>query len=87
MNPSPQWCLPLPTQKSQIMKRLLSLLLLLLPLALRAQTLTILESSGWLESAYVRWQPIANAQTYNVYYSGAGIVNQQIDTQLIRSYG
>ncbi|MGI4743385.1 MAG: T9SS type A sorting domain-containing protein [Janthinobacterium lividum] len=69
------------------MKRLLSLLLLLLPLALRAQTLTILESSGWLESAYVRWQPLATAQSYNVYYSGGGVVNQQLDTQLIRSYG
>jgi pectate lyase len=70
------------------MKHFLSfLLLLLLPAALQAQSLTILESSGWLESAYVRWQPIAAAQSYNVYYSGAGIVNQQIDIQLIRNYG
>jgi pectate lyase len=69
------------------MKQLLSLLLLLLPLALRAQTLTILESSGWLETAYVRWQPIATAQTYNVYYSGNGVVNQKLDDQLIRNYG
>jgi pectate lyase len=69
------------------MKQLLSLLLMLLPLVLRAQTLTIVESAGWLESAYVRWQPIAAAQSYNVYYSGAGIVNQKIDNQLIRSYG
>ncbi|RZL14500.1 MAG: pectate lyase, partial [Hymenobacter sp.] len=69
------------------MKRLLFLLLMLLPLALRAQTITVLESAGWLESAYVRWQPIATAQSYNVYYSGAGVTNQQIDTQLIRNYG
>ena len=69
------------------MKQLLSLLLLLLPLAMRAQTLTLLESSGWLESAYVRWQPIANAQSYNVYYTGAGLVNQKLDDQLIRNYG
>jgi len=69
------------------MKQLLYLLLLLLPSALRAQTLTILESSGWLETAYVRWQPIATAQSYNVYYSGGGVVNQKLDDQLIRNYG
>ncbi|MGI4869632.1 MAG: T9SS type A sorting domain-containing protein [Janthinobacterium lividum] len=72
---------------SQLIKRLLCLLLMLSPVALRAQALTVLESSGWLESAYVRWQPLATAQSYNVYYSGAGVVNQKIDTQLIRSYG
>jgi pectate lyase len=69
------------------MKQLLSLLLLLLPLALRAQTLTVLESAGWLETAYVRWQPLATAQSYNVYYSGGGLVNQKLDDQLIRNYG
>jgi pectate lyase len=69
------------------MKQLLTLLLILLPAVLRAQALTVLESAGWLESAYVRWQPIAAAQSYNVYYSGEGIVNQKIDNQLIRSYG
>jgi pectate lyase len=70
------------------MKQLLSLLLLLLfPVLLRAQAITVLESAGWLESAYVRWQPIAAAQSYNVYYSGGGAVNQRIDDQLIRSYG
>ncbi|MCB2410655.1 T9SS type A sorting domain-containing protein [Hymenobacter lucidus] len=69
------------------MKRLLCLLLLLTPAALRAQAITIVESAGWLESAYVRWQPIAAAQSYNVYYSGGGAVNQKIDNQLIRSYG
>jgi pectate lyase len=71
------------------MKQLLSLLLLslLLPSTLRAQALTVLESAGWLESAYVRWQPIAAAQSYNVYYSGAGLINQKLDDQLIRNYG
>ncbi|MDB5268689.1 MAG: hypothetical protein JWP58_1729 [Hymenobacter sp.] len=71
------------------MKHLFSLFLLLLlsPLALRAQSLTLLESSGWLETAYVRWQPIASAQSYNVYYTGAGLVNQKLDDQLIRNYG
>ncbi|MDO7873827.1 T9SS type A sorting domain-containing protein [Hymenobacter sp. ASUV-10] len=69
------------------MKRLLALLLTLSPLALRAQALTIVEQTGWQESAYVRWQPIAAAQSYNVYYSGGGLVNQRIDDQLIRNYG
>ncbi|MDO7854671.1 pectate lyase family protein [Hymenobacter convexus] len=69
------------------MKQLLFLLLLLLPLAMRAQTLTILESAGWLETAYVRWQPIAAAQSYNVYYTGGGLVDQKLDDQLVRNYG
>jgi pectate lyase len=69
------------------LKQLLALLLTLSPLALRAQALTILEQTGWLESAYVRWQPVATAQSYNVYYSGGGLVNQRIDDQLIRNYG
>ncbi|MBH8567922.1 T9SS type A sorting domain-containing protein [Microvirga sp. STS02] len=71
------------------MKHLFSLLLLLLlsPLALRAQAPTVVESSGWLETAYVRWQPVTNAQSYNVYYTGGGLVNQKLDDQLIRNYG
>ena len=52
-----------------------------------AQTVTIDESGGWLESAYVKWQPVAGAESYNVYFTGEGITNQQIDDQLIRSYG
>ena len=52
-----------------------------------AQTVTIDESGGWLESAYVKWLPVAGAESYNVYFSGEGITNQKIDDQLIRSYG
>jgi len=52
-----------------------------------AQTVTINESAGWLESAYVKWQPVTNAQSYNVYYTGGGITNKKIDSPLIRSYG
>lgn len=52
-----------------------------------AQAVTISESAGWLESAYVKWQPVAGAQGYNVYYSGDGITNKKIDSPLIRSYG
>jgi pectate lyase len=71
------------------MKHLFSFLLLLLlsPVALRAQAPTVVESSGWLESAYLRWQPVANAQSYNVYYTGGGLVNQKLDDALIRNYG
>ncbi len=52
-----------------------------------AQQVSISETSGWLESAFVKWQPVSGAQTYNVYYSGNGITDQKIDDQLIRSYG
>ena len=56
-------------------------------LQMYSQTVTITESAGWLESAYVKWQAVSGAQSYNVYYSGNGVINQKIDTQLIRSYG
>lgn len=52
-----------------------------------AQTVTITESSGWLESAFVKWQPVSGAASYNVYYTGGGATDKKIDTQLIRSYG
>jgi len=68
-------------------KNLLILLLLLLTVPLWAQQVQITESSGWLESAFVKWQPVSNAQTYNVYYSGNGVTDKKIDDQLIRSYG
>lgn len=45
------------------------------------------EASGWLESVFVKWQPVSNAQTYNVYYTGGGLADQKIDNELIRSYG
>lgn len=50
-----------------------------------AQTIT--ESSGWLESAFVKWTPVSGASSYNVYYTGGGQTNKKIDSQLIRSYG
>jgi pectate lyase len=52
-----------------------------------AQTVTISESAGWLECAYVKWQPVSGAQSYNVYYTGGGFTNKKIDSPLIRSYG
>jgi len=55
--------------------------------SLWAQAVTINTASGWLESAFVQWQPVNNAQSYNVYYTGAGVTNQKLDNQLIRKYG
>ena len=52
-----------------------------------AQSVTITESTGWLESAFVKWLPVSGASSYNVYFSGNGITDRKIDTQLIRSYG
>lgn len=60
---------------------------LLAPVYLLAQVVTINESAGWLETAYVKWSPFNAATSYNVYYSGMGIQDKKIDTQLIRSYG
>ncbi|WP_418264493.1 T9SS type A sorting domain-containing protein [Flavobacterium faecale] len=52
-----------------------------------AQSVNITESGGWLETAYVKWEPVSGATSYNVYYTGNGITNQKIDNPLIRSYG
>lgn len=68
-------------------KFLLYLAILFASLQMYSQTEIITESVGWLESAYVKWQPVTGAESYNVYYSGKGIINQKIDNQLIRSYG
>ncbi|MEG1586849.1 MAG: pectate lyase, partial [Bacteroidales bacterium] len=69
-------------------KRLLFIAVLLLTTTfLRAQSVNILESAGWLESAFVKWTPLADADSYHVYYSGEGITDKKIDDQLIRSYG
>lgn len=68
-------------------KKLLYLILLLVSVHLSAQQLTLTESSGWLESAFVKWTPLAGAESYNVYYTGGGQTNKKIDNELIRSYG
>ena len=67
--------------------RLASIVTLLSSIALQAQTITIQEAAGWLESAYVKWTPITGADRYNVYYSGNGVADKKIDDPLIRSYG
>jgi len=55
--------------------------------SLSSQALTISESGGWFETAYVKWLPVEGTDSYNVYYSGEGISNKKADTQLIRDYG
>lgn len=70
------------------MKKLLLLLtVFFFSFQLFAQSVTITEAAGWLESAFVKWTPAAGADSYNVYYTGMGITNRKIDNQLIRSYG
>lgn len=70
------------------MKRLTFIsIILLISLYSFAQSVVINEASGWLESAYVKWQPVQGASGYNVYYTGGGATDKKIDTQLIRSYG
>jgi pectate lyase len=56
-------------------------------LSLQAQTLSVNEAGGWLESAYVKWQTSAKADSYNVYVNGTGVSNQKLDDALIRCYG
>jgi pectate lyase len=66
-------------------KNLLFLVLFFASAQIWAQQIN--EASGWLESAFVKWQPVSGAQTYNVYYTGQGVTDKKIDDQLIRSYG
>jgi pectate lyase len=68
-------------------KNLLFLAAFIIAVQSWAQQVQINESSGWLESAFVKWQPVSNAQSYNVYYTGEGNTDRKIDDQLIRSYG
>jgi len=53
----------------------------------KSQNINIVEYGGWFEKAYVKWQTTENIDSFNVYYSGEGIVNRKIDKQLIRYYG
>ncbi|MFT8348926.1 pectate lyase family protein [Clostridium saccharoperbutylacetonicum] len=52
-------------------------------------SVSILDSEGWLESASVEWSPVEEASGYNVYYkaaNGADSTYKQLDNQLIRKY-
>jgi len=72
---------------SKMKKLLFFLAFLIMSITLQAQSVTITQETGWLESAYIKWEPVENADSYNVYYSGGGLTDKKIDTQLIRSYG
>ena len=65
---------------------LFSVTFFLVSLYMLPQSVTISEYGGWLESAYVKWEPVSGADSYNVYFSGEGITDQKIDDQLIRCY-
>ncbi|WP_026705484.1 pectate lyase family protein [Flavobacterium soli] len=70
------------------MKKIVQLtLLFLFSFQMKAQNVTITQATGWLETAYVTWSPVEGVDSYNVYYTGGGLTDQIIDTQLIRSYG
>lgn len=72
----------------QQMKTIIASIALFLSfIQLNAQGVTLLESNGWLESASITWTPLDGTDNYNVYFTGQGITNRKIDTQLIRSYG
>lgn len=54
---------------------------------LNAQNITITQSTGWMETAYIKWTPVSGVDSYKVYYTGANFTDTMIDTQLIRNYG
>ncbi len=68
-------------------KLIYTLSVLFLSISAFSQKVSLGEAEGWMESAYVTWSPVEDAESYNVYYTGEGVTDQQIDDQLIRSYG
>jgi pectate lyase len=75
------------TPKPMFKKLILFLTVFVATTYTQSQTVKINEAGGWLESAYVKWQSVSGAQSYNVYYSGNGVTDKKIDSPLIRSYG
>ena len=54
-----------------------------------AAGLTLTEQSGWLESAYVEWRPVKNAEGYVAYVKEASASDdayEKLDDTLIRQY-
>jgi pectate lyase len=48
----------------------------------------ITEAKGWMESAYVKWMPFADATSYIVYIKGGQYTEwTKLDDQLVRDYG
>lgn len=68
-------------------KKIFYLFFLLAALQFYGQTVNITQTTPWLESAYIIWEPVSGVDSYNVYYIGGGYTDQIIDTQLIRNYG
>jgi len=56
-------------------------------IALQAQTVTIKDAAGWLETAHVSWQVSGKADGYNVYCIPEGGAGQKLDDPLVRGYG
>lgn len=53
-----------------------------------AKGIEITEAKGWYESAYVKWNLIDGATSYNVYVKGGKYSDYtKIDEQLVRNYG
>lgn len=70
------------------MKKTVFILTLLVAAILsQAQSVSFTKSGGWMESAFAEWTTLSNADSYNVYYTGGGFTDKQIDNPLIRSYG
>lgn len=54
-----------------------------------AAGILLTESGGWFESAYIKWNPLSNAVSYNVYIKPSIADDStyvQIDNELIRKY-
>ncbi|MDR0833497.1 MAG: pectate lyase [Candidatus Symbiothrix sp.] len=72
------------------MKKLFILFVLVLPAMLHLEAqVALIESSGWLESAFVKWSPLADADGYNVYVKAADAQEadyQKLDGMLVRRY-
>lgn len=50
--------------------------------------IVITEAKGWLETAYIKFTPTADAKTYNVYVKGGQFsAYTKIDGPLVRNYG
>lgn len=48
----------------------------------------VTEAKGWQESLYVKWLPMAGADSYHVYVKGGHLKEYtRIDAQLVRDYG
>jgi len=68
------------------MKRLASVLVIAGFFASASAQVSLQNASGALESAYAEWAS-DGSDSYNVYYSGAGLKDVKVDDSLVRKYG